>query len=101
MSEDVGMSDDRSAVRNALQTGYGDAAQTVLDDRVAGSVLGALRERGWMSIEEVGALVLAAGGEIRVPPDALWRAGDIEVSVQDDFTTCGKIIRARRVKEGT
>lgn len=88
---------DRAAIRGALQHGYGDATQTVLDDRVAGNVLETLKSRGWASLQEVGALILAAGGEIRLT-DAqmmhLFRGDEIEVTVQEDPITRDKVFRA-------
>ena len=86
---------DRQAVRDALQTGYGDATQTVLDDRVAGQVIQSLRDRGWCSPDEVAAIVLAAGGEVTVPDEILMHADQLQVEVFDDFAL-GKRIRARR-----
>jgi len=88
----------RAAIRATLQQGYGDATQTVLDDKVAGDVLSTLRERGWASIQEVGALILAAGGEIRLTDAVmmtLYRGDAIEVEVHEDPLTRDKVFRAR------
>lgn len=61
------MGSDREAVRGILQSGYGDATQTVLDDRVASDILNGLRERGWASPAEVAAIIHAAGGDVQRP----------------------------------
>ena len=73
------MSKDTEVVARALQVGYGDATQTVLDQRVAERVLKALREVGWCSPDEVALIVEAAGGSITVTDDAVervWRQPD-------------------------
>lgn len=90
------MSDDRTAVRDALQRGYGDATQTVLDDQVAGQVIGALREQGWFTAQEVAAIVLAAGGSVTVPEDLLQQVGDLELMGVDDVGSGGRKLIARR-----
>ena len=85
---------DRAAVRDALQAGYGDATQTVLDDQVAGQVMGALRERGWASLDEAALLIAAAGGEIRVP-SALRLRGTARMQVErfEDHATGETVFR--------
>lgn len=60
------LEEDRRAVRDVIQRGYGDATQTILDDQVAGNILTELKTRGWISLQEVGAIVAASGGEVRV-----------------------------------
>lgn len=61
------MIDWTAEVAGVIQRVYGDASQTVLDHRCAGQVLAVLREAGWLAPDDVARLVLAAGGEIRVP----------------------------------
>ena len=70
---------DVEIVANALQSGYGDATQTVLDQRVARKVVRALREVGWCSPDEVALIVEAAGGSVVITDDAVehaWRQPD-------------------------
>jgi hypothetical protein len=89
----------RQAIRNALQRGYGDATQTVLDDRVAGDVLSTLRERGWASLDEVAAIIHAAGGEVRLDDEAMRHImdQDLEVTVSVDCSAPGmsKVLQTR------
>jgi hypothetical protein len=68
------MSKDTEIVAAALQRGYGDATQTVLDHRVAREVIKALREVGWCSPDEVALIVEAAGGSVTVSDDVVWQA---------------------------
>ena len=73
------MDKDTEIVAGALQAGYGDATQTVLDTKVAGQVVKALREAGWCSPDEVALIVEAAGGSVTVTDDAVervWRQPD-------------------------
>ena len=85
---------DRQAIKAALQQGYGDASQTVLDDRVAGDVLSTLRERGWASLQEVAMLIIAAGGEIRVSDHDMMRTLDnLQVTVHEDFENRERVFR--------
>lgn len=70
-------------IMRILQEGYGDQAMTPLDRAVANRILTYFVENGWMSPGEVGYLVDAAGGQIRVPeslvtkpPKALMRTMD-------------------------
>lgn len=91
------MGSDRQAVRDTLQKGYGDATQTVLDDRVAGDILQTLRERGWASLDVVAAIIDAAGGEVRLTEAGFMRVGleDVEVIVHEDPLTGDRVLRTR------
>lgn len=93
------MGSDREAVRGILQSGYGDATQTVLDDRVASDILNGLRERGWASPAEVAAIIHAAGGDVLVTDRAMMHVydDDLVLSVEEDFASHGKRLRTRRV----
>lgn len=88
------MTNDRAAIRGTLQAGYGDATQTVLDDRVAGAVLSTLRERGWASLDEMALVIMAAGGEIRITHkmQAALRAESV-IETYDDGATGDRVLR--------
>ena len=53
-------------VRDVIQRVYGDASQTVLDYAAAREIVAALRDAGWASLQEVGAIIHAAGGDVTV-----------------------------------
>lgn len=99
-------SSDRGIVRDALQAGYGDATQSILDDRVAGDVLDALREHGWASLTEIAAIILAAGGEVRISEMDYSRAldaanrGDLAVTAHEDYSTRERVLRVVRQDPG-
>lgn len=93
---------DEQIVLDAIQTGYGDASQTVLDRQVTRKVLGALRRAGWTSPQELAAVVDAAGGKIIVRAEHIMAALDdqYELLVGDDFDAgpgVNRVVRARRV----
>lgn len=80
-------------VRDVIQRVYGDATRTVLDHEAAKEIVRALRGLGWASIDEVGMLIEAAGGEVTVSHRILADDRERRVTVQDDFASAGKKFR--------
>lgn len=76
-------------VAGIIQRVYNDASQTVLDRRAANAIITALREAGWASLDDVGRLIEAAGGEIVVPGDLITDTRERRVTRQDDFASHG------------
>lgn len=76
-------------VRDVIQRVYGDATQTVLDQRAAWEIITALRAAGWASIDEVAVLIEAAGGSITVPDDLMLDGRDRRVMRHDDYEARG------------
>ncbi|QCB93283.1 hypothetical protein [Cellulomonas shaoxiangyii] len=79
-------------VMNVLQSGYGDATQTVLDRQVAGEIVRHLRSSGWAAPDEVRALVACAGGEVTLdqrvmadPPGELFVTDDLATGSRKVF----------------
>ena len=89
------MSTDQQAVMDALQRGYGDATQGVLDAKVASDILRVLRERGWASLSDVASVILAAGGEVVVTPKAQRDGLNAEVFASEDYASGGRKFIAR------
>lgn len=72
-----------TAIREEIQSGYGDATQTVLDSRVASAIVKRLRDMGWAAPDEVRALIACAGGRIVLdertmmdPPGTMYMTED-------------------------
>jgi hypothetical protein len=76
-------------VRDVIQRVYGDATQTVLDQRAASEIVTAFRAAGWASLDEVAVLIEAAGGSITVPHRLMMDGRDRQVTRQDDFAADG------------
>lgn len=93
------MSEATQIAADAIQRTYNDASQTVLDHRAASAVVSDLRRAGWMSPQEVAAIVDAAGGRVTLQ-DRHLRAmleGSYELLVMDDSATgLDRILIARR-----
>lgn len=77
-------------VTEVIQRVYGDATQTVLDQKAASEILDALRSAGWASLDEIAILIEAAGGEIVVPHRLAFDFRERRVAVQDDYATPGR-----------
>lgn len=84
--------DARLVVQDVIQRVYGDATQTTLDCEAATEIVRALRGMGWASLDDVGMLIEAVGGEITVPHRVLANDRERRVTVQDDYAT-GKKFR--------
>lgn len=82
-----------AAVRRTIQEVYGDASQTVLDDRAARAIISTLREMGWASLDEVAVLIEAAGGEITVPDRLMGDGRERRVTKQPDWAAGGHKFR--------
>jgi hypothetical protein len=76
-------------VASVIQRVYNDASQTVLDRQAASEIVTALQEAGWASLDDVGRLIDAAGGEIVVPGEILHDVRDRQVTRQDDYASGG------------
>lgn len=81
--------DPTRVVRDVIQRVYGDAFQTTLDHQAASEIVGALRERGWASLDEVALLIEAAGGSITVPDRLAMDSRERVVERSQDFATHG------------
>lgn len=90
----------RQIAADAIQRTYNDATQTVLDHRAASAVVADLRAAGWMSPQEVAAIVAAAGGNVTLQDEHLMAAwdGSYDLLVGDDFAAGpgAKTITARK-----
>lgn len=95
MSNTTAAMDARLVVRDVIQRVYGDATQTVLDDRAASEIVAALREMGWASIDEVGRLIAAAGGEVTISDRLMLSGEEYVVTKEQDFRHGGFIFRSR------
>lgn len=84
-----------SDVRGIIQRTYGDATQTVLDDRCARAIVAHLHHLGWASPAEVARVVAAAGGQVDVNEDVA--VSDYTLETQEILYPPGQRLRARRL----
>lgn len=83
----------RNDLRAIIQTTYGDATQTVLDDQCARNIETYLARHGWASPEWVKAIVASAGGEVTI--DERHLTDPPELMVSTDRATGDKRLRTR------
>lgn len=80
-------------IRDTIQRVYGDATQTVLDDRAAREIWKYLLSVGVMPVSGVAMIVAAAGGKVTVTDDLLLDP-PAEYTVMDDGYF-SKVLRVR------
>lgn len=73
-------------VQSIMNEGYGDQSTSPLDRVVASKIVDAFRRSGWISGQELGFVVKAAGGEIRLTEELLSGQTPAVLQYRDGLT---------------
>ncbi len=86
--------DDRAEIRKVLASVFGTEGR--MEDEAANRILARMMELGWAPPDVVRAMVAGAGGEIRLPVDALVDP-PVRMWMGHDPMTGARILRVRQV----